>query len=204
MNLFKESYEKYFPPYEQEDIHLENDYDIIATDLINRSLILLSKVHDEITITFSQDNNLDSYKKTFQTARDNIIKVTELTLAICHRDRNKLSNKADILAGGLQIIETSYYDEDETLLKKVAQITKFTNKNSLQSLVIRAISGERYDMDLNVLREHLFNTTLGYSRLLEKIKFIDFKDIEDNLLELLIFITSLNILFNIETTDLCQ
>lgn len=203
-NILERAHEKYFQPYANEDIDVETDYNIITQDLIKTALVLLTKAHDEVSNVFSSDNDLEKYKSTFHFAREKILHVTEITLAISYNKRNEISNKTDELAGKLQMLETSYYDEFESLFKKISQITKFTNKNALQSIVIRSISGERYNMDLGVLRENLLNTFLGYSRLLESIRNKESQEIEDRLLELLIYTTSLNILFNIETTDLCQ
>lgn len=203
MEKLKQCYDKHLKPYINRDFDIDDDFDLITYDLIRLVMIDLANINDSLTLTFSENGKLEDYKKVYNSCRLLAIKNYEVAIGISYRNQDKVSIVADDLAQSLGIINTTYYDEFNNLLDKIRQLTKFTNMNALQSIVIRTISGEKYDMDLVTIKEQLYNLYLSYSRLLQKFEKED-KNIEQNILELLIFSTSLSILFNIENKDLCQ
>ena len=203
MDKIKQCYNKHIKPYIEQDLDIGDDVDIITFDLVKDSMIKLGNISDILSLAFMEENGLEEYKKAYNECRDLVIVIYEISLALSYQKQHLIEVTSDKLAASLSILDTTYYISDGDLIEKIKQLTKFTNKNALQSIVIRTISGDKYNMDLNIIKEQIFNMYLSYSRLLQKID-KKVQSTEDNLLELIIFCTSLGVLFNIENNDLCQ
>lgn len=205
MKLTADCFEKYISPYEREDIIYEEDFDIISTDLLKKIIILLGSLHDDISRNSEEDNELDKHKEIFNSAKTKMVELNKIVLALCHTNLNGIEGEADTLSNTLGLSGTTYYDINANILDRITQISKFTNRNTLHSMVINAIAGERYNIDINMVREKILTLYLGISRLLKLIEEEVTSNLDSILLEILIYCTSLNILFNINKKDLeCQ
>lgn len=202
MKITQDCYDRYIQPYIDEDITLENDLDIISTDLLKKVVILLSDIHDTIGRNTIEENDLAKYKEIFYEAKSKLIELNRILLAFSHNNIQGIEEESDKLAKLLMVSGTSYYDENANIFTRITQISKFTNRNTLHSMVITAIAGERFNIDINIIRENILTMFLSVSRLLSKIEEDVTSNLDSSLLEILIYSASLNILFNVEQTEL--
>ena len=202
MKITQECYNRHIQPYIDEGMDYEEDFDLVVSDLLKKAVILLGSIHDTINRNSEEENDLAKYKEIFYDAKSKLIQLNRIILAISHNNLLGIEQESDKLAKLLMVSGTSYYDENANIFTRITQISKFTNRNTLHSMVITAIAGERFNIDINIIRENILTMFLSVSRLSSKIEEDVTSNLDSSLLEILIYSASLNILFNVEQTEL--
>lgn len=203
MKIVDSCYEEYIQPMIDEGgLDFSVDRDIVYGEIIKSILIDITTIHDGLSFGMELQDEPKSEGQLYEEARSTVIVVNRKLISLIKGIEENVVRSIDDMARHIDIIDTSYYDELSSLYQKLTQITKFTSKNTLQSIMTTVISGKRYNINVEELREKFFNIYLGLGRLMDIIENKKKIALERYILEILIYCSSLNIYFNIEEKDI--